>query len=314
VVLLALRHQGWQAGELVLNSSHFRRAQTRTLGLDLVTRLAWAKERRVAQAVRVRFESGQRAVVTNFHATGSHDKRLPDAEVRRAAWFAEAMTEPDEVSVLAGDFNVRAPISDASELCGPEGYSQPGPGIDHVLVRGARRRPAAREAARPPVRAPAALRSRAPVDDYHMSWEEARAQFPVLEHFAYLNAGSFRPPVARRPRRSRRSSRRRRRRAAPRAASRRSSLCALRSGRRCAPLVGGTPEHVALTSSTSEACRIVLAGLAPGPKTIVTTDSEHFGPLGPSGVGGARARGAGASAPPRKRLDAVLAEVTRARG
>ena len=143
VVLLALRHQGEQAGELVLNSRSFRRAQTRTLGLDLVTRLAWAKERRVAHAVRVRFESGQRAVVTNFHATGSHDKRLPDAEVRRAAWFAEAMTEPDEVSVLAGDFNVRPPISRTlPDLCGPEwGYSQPGPGIDHVLVRGAEATP-----------------------------------------------------------------------------------------------------------------------------------------------------------------------------
>ena len=142
-MLLSPRHEGEQAGELVLNSRRFRRAQTRTLGLDLVTRLAWAKERRVAHAVRVRFESGQRAVVTNFHATGSHDKRLPDAEVRRAAWFAEAMTEPDELSVLAGDFNVRPPISRTlPDLCGPEwGYSRPGPGIDHVLVRGAEATP-----------------------------------------------------------------------------------------------------------------------------------------------------------------------------
>ena len=53
------------------------------------------------------------------------------------------MTEPDEVSVLAGDFNVRPPISRTlPELCGPEwGYSQPGPGIDHVLVRGAEATP-----------------------------------------------------------------------------------------------------------------------------------------------------------------------------
>lgn len=143
VVLLAPRHRGEPAGELVLNTWRFRRAQTRTLGLDLITRLAWAKERRVAHAVRVRFEDGDAGVVTNFHATGSHDKRLPDAELRRAAWFAEAMTDPQEISILAGDFNVRAAISRTlPDVCGPEwGYSQPAPGIDHVLVRGAEATP-----------------------------------------------------------------------------------------------------------------------------------------------------------------------------
>lgn len=143
VVLLAPRHRGEPAGELVLNTWRFRRAQTRTLGLDLITRLAWAKERRVAHAVRVRFEGGDAGVVTNFHATGSHDKRLPDAELRRAAWFAEAMTDPQEISILAGDFNVRAAISRTlPDVCGPEwGYSQPAPGIDHVLVRGAEATP-----------------------------------------------------------------------------------------------------------------------------------------------------------------------------
>jgi endonuclease/exonuclease/phosphatase family metal-dependent hydrolase len=139
VVLLSPRHHGKQAGELVLNSWRFRRAQAQALDLDLVTRLAWAKERRVAHAVRVRFAGGERAVITNFHATGSHDKRISDAEVRRAAWFAEAMTQPDDVSVLAGDFNIPPAISRTlPDLCGPEwGYSEPAPGIDHVLVRGA---------------------------------------------------------------------------------------------------------------------------------------------------------------------------------
>jgi endonuclease/exonuclease/phosphatase family metal-dependent hydrolase len=137
-VLLSPAHRGVEADQIVLNARSFRRAQGRWLGLDLVARLAWAKERRVAHAVRVRFADGRRGLVANFHATGSPDKRIPDAEVLRAAWFADALTEPDEVCVLAGDFNVRAAISRTLlDLCGPEwGFSEPSPGIDHVLVRG----------------------------------------------------------------------------------------------------------------------------------------------------------------------------------
>ena len=53
------------AGEetLTLNPRRFRRAQARWLGLDLVARLAWAKERRVCQAVRVAAEGGATLVV-----------------------------------------------------------------------------------------------------------------------------------------------------------------------------------------------------------------------------------------------------------
>src|SRR4051812_11942007 len=142
-ILLARRHAGAAAGSAVLNASRFRRVQARWLRLDLVTRLYWAKERRVVHAVRVRCEDGRRALVANLHATGSHDKRLPDAEGRRAAWFADAVAEPDEVCVLAGDLNVQAAVSRTlPDLCGPEwGFSQPGPAIDHVLVRGAEATP-----------------------------------------------------------------------------------------------------------------------------------------------------------------------------
>jgi endonuclease/exonuclease/phosphatase family metal-dependent hydrolase len=138
-VLLAPAHRGSEAGRIVLNARSFRRAQSRWLGLDLLARLAWAKERRAAHAVRVRFEDGRTALVANFHATGSSDKRIPDAEVLRAAWFADALTEPEELCVLAGDFNVRPAISRTLlDLCGAEwGFSDPSPGIDHVLVRGA---------------------------------------------------------------------------------------------------------------------------------------------------------------------------------
>ena len=78
-----------------------------------------------------------------------------------------------------------------------------------------------------------------------------------------------------------------------------------------AELLGTTPEHVALTASTTMGCQIVLSGLRlePGDE-IVTTDEEHFGLLGPLHVSGARVRVAatrGRTAD--EALEAVLAEV-----
>jgi endonuclease/exonuclease/phosphatase family metal-dependent hydrolase len=125
---------------LVLNSRSFRRAQARWLGLDLVARLAWAKERRVCQAVRVTGADGTTTLVGNLHATSYRpDERLADAELLRAAAFVDGLAGPDEPVALCGDFNVTAARSRTLEdLCGPEwGFAGPGPGIDHVLVRGA---------------------------------------------------------------------------------------------------------------------------------------------------------------------------------
>jgi endonuclease/exonuclease/phosphatase family metal-dependent hydrolase len=125
---------------LVLNSRSFRAAQARWLDLPLVARLAWAKERRVCQAVRVGLPDGTTMLVANLHASSYRpDERLPDAELLRAAVFADALARPAEPCVLAGDFNVRASRSwTLAELVKPEwGFSAPGPGIDHVLVRGA---------------------------------------------------------------------------------------------------------------------------------------------------------------------------------
>jgi endonuclease/exonuclease/phosphatase family metal-dependent hydrolase len=136
-----------EAGSIVLNSWRFRRAQARWLGLDVVARLAWAKERRVCHAVRVLGPDGSAALVANLHATSyPPDQRLPDAELLRAAAFADAVAEPDEICVLAGDFNVSAERSwTLADLTGPEwGFAGTGPGIDHVLVRGADARPAER--------------------------------------------------------------------------------------------------------------------------------------------------------------------------
>jgi endonuclease/exonuclease/phosphatase family metal-dependent hydrolase len=124
----------------VLNSRRFRAAQARWLGLGLVARLAWAKERRVCQAVRVGGEDGTTTLVANLHATSyPADRRLADAELLRAAWFADALAAPGEPVVLCGDFNVEGERSRTlRDLAGPEwGFSAAGNGIDHVLVRGA---------------------------------------------------------------------------------------------------------------------------------------------------------------------------------
>jgi endonuclease/exonuclease/phosphatase family metal-dependent hydrolase len=124
---------------VVLNSASFRRAQVAWLGLDLVTRLAWAKEGRLCQAIRLELPDGRFALVANLHATGLPDDRLPDAELLRAASFADGLARPGEICVLAGDFNVRVARSRTlAELAGPRwGFSEPCEGLDQVLVRGA---------------------------------------------------------------------------------------------------------------------------------------------------------------------------------
>jgi endonuclease/exonuclease/phosphatase family metal-dependent hydrolase len=125
---------------LTLNTRRFRNAQARVLGLGAVARLAWAKERRIVQAARLAHLDGRTFVIANMHCTSyPPDERLPDAELLRAAWFASSFAQPEDVQVLAGDFNVTAARSRTlRDLTGPEwGFSAAGPGIDHILVRGA---------------------------------------------------------------------------------------------------------------------------------------------------------------------------------
>ena len=116
-----------------------------------------------------------------------------------------------------------------------------------------------------------------------MTFEEARALFPVLERVAYLNAGTFgplaRPVVEAVEREVRRDLEHGRAGSAwfEYALAVRDDLRA-----RVAAFVGVEREQVALTASTTDGCNIVLAGLDLGPDDeVVTTDSEHFGLLGP---------------------------------
>jgi endonuclease/exonuclease/phosphatase family metal-dependent hydrolase len=130
----------WVMGRrhLVLNSFRFRRAQARRLGLSKAARRAWGRERRVCQVVRIGSGDGT-FVVCNLHATGSSDKRLADAELLRAAVFADGVAQPAEPVLLCGDFNLSVQNSKTlASLSDPEwGFTGPTPtGIDHVLVRG----------------------------------------------------------------------------------------------------------------------------------------------------------------------------------
>jgi endonuclease/exonuclease/phosphatase family metal-dependent hydrolase len=123
-----------------LNPRRFRADQARRLGVDWLARLAWGKERRIVQAAQLGLPSGRTAWVGNLHATSyPPDQRLPDAELLRAATFVDGLAASGELVVLAGDFNISFLRSRTlHELTAPQwGFSNAGPAIDHVLVRGA---------------------------------------------------------------------------------------------------------------------------------------------------------------------------------
>jgi L-cysteine/cystine lyase len=148
-----------------------------------------------------------------------------------------------------------------------------------------------------------------------MTFEEARAQFPVLERFAYLNAGTNGPL----PRAAADAVRERLARDVENGRSGQGwldELLALREAARCglAAVLGVDTALVALVDSTSRGCQTVLAGLGlDADDEIVTTDQEHFGLIGPVHASGAHVvvvSGAGeddilAAVTPRTRLIAT---------
>ena len=123
-----------------------------------------------------------------------------------------------------------------------------------------------------------------------MTFEEARAQFPVLERVAYLNAGSIGPL----PRAALEAEEARLERELAEGRSGMQFVEELLEARErvrtgMAAVLGTSPELVALVDSTSRGCQIVIAGLglAAGDE-VVTTDQEHFGLVGPLHASGAR--------------------------
>ena len=146
-----------------------------------------------------------------------------------------------------------------------------------------------------------------------MTFEEARAAFPVLERFAYLNAGSVGPLS----------------RATAEAMHGELDLDVAegRAGKpffdamlglrdrlreRLGEVIGVSADRLALTSSTTNGCAIAILGLRLSPEDeIVTTDVEHFGLTGPAFASGARVRVANLlGRPAAEALDAILAEVS----
>jgi endonuclease/exonuclease/phosphatase family metal-dependent hydrolase len=110
-----------ESHELALNPLEFRRRHRE--GLNLVERLAWARERRVCQAVRL-----DGTLVANVHAT--RYRRLAEIELVRAAAFVDGLAQPGEPVVLAGDFNI------FSVRLEDWGFHGGGHRVDHVLARG----------------------------------------------------------------------------------------------------------------------------------------------------------------------------------
>jgi L-cysteine/cystine lyase len=123
-----------------------------------------------------------------------------------------------------------------------------------------------------------------------MTFEEARAQFPVLDRFAYLNAGSSGPL----PRGAVDAARTALERDLAEGRSGSAYIEAILEQRerirgRIADVLGTTAELVALTDSTTRGCQIVVAGLGlEGDDEVVTTAEEHFGLTSQLRASGAR--------------------------
>jgi len=123
-----------------------------------------------------------------------------------------------------------------------------------------------------------------------MTYEEGRRQFPVLEHAAYLNAGTNGPlaqatvdAIVAEVQRNLHEGR------SGRAFVERMLELRDVARRSFAEVLAVEPEHVALVDSTTRGCATVLAGLGlSGDDEVITTDQEHFGLSGPLFATGAR--------------------------
>ena len=147
-----------------------------------------------------------------------------------------------------------------------------------------------------------------------MTWEEARAAFPVFERYAYLNAGTNGPLT--------------RTTAEAMAEQERLDVELGRGGgpyferalelrdevrAKLAAAVGVPPEQLSLATSTTNGCNIVLAGLdLAAEDEVITSDGEHFGLLGALAVSQAQVRVAPIrELAPEESLEVLLGLVTR---
>jgi L-cysteine/cystine lyase len=125
-----------------------------------------------------------------------------------------------------------------------------------------------------------------------MNFDAARARFPVLARYAYLNAGTF-GPLARATIAAAEAQQRAELEDGRAGPAYHARLLALRETVRAglAAQIGVPAENVSLTGSTTAGCNIALQGLGLRPEDeVVTTTDEHFGLIGPLLVSGARLR------------------------
>jgi L-cysteine/cystine lyase len=122
------------------------------------------------------------------------------------------------------------------------------------------------------------------------SFEEIRASFPVLDRFAYLNAGTNGPlarPTVEAIVAEQLLDTAQGRGGEPYFSRALEMRDVLRG--KLASLLAVEPSQVALTRSTTDGCNIVLAGLGLGAgDEVVTSEVEHFGLIGPLAASGAR--------------------------
>jgi L-cysteine/cystine lyase len=125
-----------------------------------------------------------------------------------------------------------------------------------------------------------------------VTWPEARARFPVLERYAYLNAGTF-GPLSRATIEAMATLRAWEGTHGRAGQGYFDEMLARRERVRelLAAQIRVPSSHVALTESTTQGVHIVLAGLGLGPgDEVVSTDAEHFGMTGPLVASGAALR------------------------
>jgi endonuclease/exonuclease/phosphatase family metal-dependent hydrolase len=90
---------------ITLNTNVFTEERGKAFGLTPKQMVAWESERRVCHVVRYELPNRTRFLVGNLHASHLPDKRLPDAEARRAVNFVIRSSELEESLILGGDFN-----------------------------------------------------------------------------------------------------------------------------------------------------------------------------------------------------------------
>jgi selenocysteine lyase/cysteine desulfurase len=146
-----------------------------------------------------------------------------------------------------------------------------------------------------------------------MSWEEARAEFPVFERLAYLNAGTN-GPLARRTYDATVEQERADVESGRGGPAYFERALALRDEVRAklAAAVGVEPSLLSLATSTTNGCNIVLSGLQLRPADeVLTTDGEHFGLLGALAASPAQVRAVPVrELSPEESLPVLLAAVT----